>query len=354
MGIALKGVLAGFWLILVPTFSGTLFLQKKENAAFSERFMAGYLFMFSAMEIIALPMIYLKWPLHVLVAVYGILILLTAVLGIVVSIRMQKNKRNGEREKNSQKIWSQIKDVSPWFWFAVVLIVLQMGISAGTAHFDADDAMYVGAASTAVQTDTIYSINPYTGYEYKTLPSRYVLSPFPVFLAVISRLCMGLHPAIVAHMIFPAVFLFMVYLVQNLLGRIWFPKDKDAQGMFLVVIAVMNWFSAYSVYNAGNFQMIRIWQGKALMASAMLPFVFYLCWSLMLQERREYSWILLGMANCGCCLLSSMGIMLAPLMIGMFVLVSLVYRRKPSYIYKAALCCVPSLLLGIAYICIKW
>lgn len=350
MEIALKGILAGFWLILVPSCAGTLFLQKKNAFTFSESFMAGYVFIFSVMEILSLPMIYLKLPLHVLVAVYGILTFLAAVWGITVILKKQKESKKRKISGGFGHRWKKIKNISPWFWFAAVLIVLQIGTVSITAHFDADDAMYVGAASTAVQTDTIYSVNPYTGYDYKALPSRYVLSPFPVFLAVISRLCMGLHPAIVAHVVFPAVFLFMAYLVQNLLGKKWFPNDKEAQGMFLFFIAVLNWFSAYSVYNAGNFQMIRIWQGKALLASAMLPFVFYLCLSVMIPERREYSWLLLGMANCGCCLITSMGIMLAPLMIGLFVLVSIIYRRRPSYIYKAALCCIPSLILGIVYI----
>ena len=43
-----------------------------------------------------------------------------------------------------------------------------------------------------VQTDTIFEVIPYTGLKYYGLPSRYVLSPFPVFLAVVSQLSMGL------------------------------------------------------------------------------------------------------------------------------------------------------------------
>ncbi|MFQ7552527.1 MAG: DUF6077 domain-containing protein [Blautia marasmi] len=42
---------------------------------------------------------------------------------------------------------------------------------------------------TAVETDSLYAYNPYTGAAYNVLPSRYILSPFPAFLAVTSRLC---------------------------------------------------------------------------------------------------------------------------------------------------------------------
>lgn len=355
--MACKGLLAGFWLILVPAASGAMFLRKKEKIAFSESFMAGYLFLFASMELLVLPMIYLKMSLHVLVRIYGGLLILAFLTGLGLlckrSLDRKRKKKNRKNPDIRERVRQKIKETSPWFWMAGVLILLQIAAVSMTAHFDADDAMYVGAASTAVETDTIYSVNPYTGFDYTVLPSRYVLSPFPVFLAVISRLCLGLHPGIVAHMIFPAVFLLMAYLVQNLLGQKWFPGDKDAQGMYLVFLAVLMWFSAYSVYNAGNFQMVRIWQGKALLCSTLLPFVFYLCLTIMIRKEQEYSWMLLGMAAVSCCLLSSMGIMLAPLMIGLAAFVSLVYQRRPFFVIMAFLCCVPSLILGAVYIWIK-
>lgn len=352
MAMLCKMLLAGIWLLLMPAAAGITLLYKKDSAALSESLAAGYLIMLSVMELLALPMIYLKLSLHVLTASYGIIIVAIALAGLL--CLRKRNKTSGKNFSEIHAgIFAKIKKTSVWLWLAVIMIFLQMAAVSLFAHFDADDAMYVGAASTAIQTDTIFSISPYTGIEYETLPSRYVLSPFPVFLAVISKLCMGLHPAIMAHMIFPPVFLILVYVVQNLLAKKWFPKDRDAQGMYLSFTAVLCWFSAYSVYNAGNFQMVRIWQGKALLASAMLPMIIYLCLSLMLQETQEYSWSVLFLANLSCCLISSMGIMLSALLTGIITLVSMVYRKKLSFLYKAVLCCIPSLMLGIIYIGIK-
>lgn len=101
------------------------------------------------------------------------------------------------------------------------------------AHMDADDAFYVAQATSGVQTDTIFEIIPYTGQKYYGIASRYILSPFPVFLAVVSQLSAGLHPAIMAHMIFPAVFLPVVYSVQYLLERNGFPVIKSAGNVFV-------------------------------------------------------------------------------------------------------------------------
>lgn len=198
-----------------------------------------------------------------------------------------------------------------------------------------------------------FSVNPYSGAPYKRLPSRYVLSPFPVFLSVVSSLCGGLHPAIVAHVVFPAVFLPIAFYVCFLFGRRWFPGEKDAQGIYMVLIAVLLWFSGYSIYNGGNFQMVRIWQGKALLAAAFLPLTIYLCLSVMLSEKPEYSWKMLFMANISCCLLSSMGILLAPLAVGIFLILSIIRFRNLDNAAKGSLCCLPSIILGFVYILIR-
>lgn len=155
-----------------------------------------------------------------------------------------------------------------------------------------------------------------------------------------------------AHMIYPAVFLPFVYGIQYLLGKKWFPDDRQAQGMYLFFAACISSFSAYSVYNSGSFQMVRLWQGKALLASALLPFLFYICQSVLFSKKAEYPWMLLAMADLSCCLLSSMGIILGTLMIGIFLLLCLVFRRDWKAFLKGLACCIPSMVLGVFYILI--
>ena len=65
----------------------------------------------------------------------------------------------------------------------------------------------------------------------------------------------------------------------------------------MIFCAVLIWFSAYSVYNSENFQMIRIWQGKACLASVFLPLLLYLGIGIILEKEQEYSWLLLLLAD---------------------------------------------------------
>ncbi|MDO5799479.1 MAG: DUF6077 domain-containing protein [Eubacteriales bacterium] len=340
MEMAIKGTLAVFWLGLVPLFAGRLLFCKRKQPLLTECFLSGYALLFAVMEVLTLPMIYLKMPLHVLTVSYGAAVLLLAAAGIFVMVK----------QKDSFHFSSAFRMENSCFWIAAVLILLQIIMCVFLAHMDADDAFYVAQATTDVQTDTIFEVIPYTGQKYHSMPSRYVLSPFPVFLAVVSRLSAGLHPAIMAHMIFPAIFLMAAYSVQYLLGRKWFPDDRRGQGMYLFFVACVCSFSAYSVYNAGSFQMVRLWQGKAVLASVFLPFLFYLGQSVMMEKKSEYPWILLAMADMSCCLLSSMGIILGTLMFGVFLLLCLVFQRNWKNFLKGFCCCLPSLLLGIFYI----
>ena len=98
---------------------------------------------------------------------------------------------------------------------------------------------------------------------------------------------------------------------------------------------------------------IRIWQGKACLASVFLPLLLYLGCCIILEKQREYTWLLLLMADISCCLLSSMGIILACIMLVVLMVMGLVRFRSLEKAACTALCCLPSLILGAIYIVIR-
>lgn len=352
MSFAGKAVLALFWLMLMPWGAGTLFFRKGKNLRHGQSFLIGYVFLFSVTELLTLPAIWLKLPLHVLSICYAVIGVGTAGAGICCG---KVNYRKAGVTHDNGKIikTARLRNVSAWLWIALILIAAQICVASLLAHMDADDAFYVGTATTAVHTDSVFAVNPYTGNAYRKLPSRYVLSPFPIFLAVISQLCGGLHPAILAHVIFPAVFLVMAYLALYQFAELFFPKDADARGIFLILGCVLTWFSGFSVYTSGNFQMIRIWQGKGLLAAALLPLSIWLCMKIVMQKKPEFPWYFLLLTNGACCLVSSMGIMLSPLVMGIFAVMGAIHCRDPKRMIKCILCCIPSIVLGTAYVLIK-
>ena len=262
------------------------FYFRREKRTCGEYLLAGYTLLFAITELLSLTMIFTKQPLHVLTVTYGVVAGVLAFLGA----RSLYKKRQKNR-------------ISPELVVAGILILIQLIVVVLYAHMDEDDAFYV-----------------------------------------------GLHPAIVAHTVFPAVFVFLAYVVLFQYSRIFFRGKAGEQGIFMILCAVILWFCGYSVYNSEIFTMGRIWQGKAVLAGVFLPFLFLLCMEIFMQEKPEYPWSLAFLANGACCLFSSMGIMLAPLLMGVFALLSLVKFRDGRRFLKSVVCCLPSLILGVVYI----
>lgn len=336
----LNWLLVAVWLVILPVFIGVPLTKRKQNGSVIQSFFLGYLFMFAAGEVITLPMIAFDLPLHILVYVTGALWVAMAVLGIVLLIM----------RKRSISYTDNREDVSLYLIFAIIVILIQIYTLVKFIHFDADDSFYVGTATTDVYTDTIFSMNPYTGRLYTKVLSRYVLSPFPVFLAVVSKLCGNIHPSYLAHTILAPLFLLMAYLVQYLFSRIWFSKNAEARGMYMLFVTMMCSFAAYSKRNAADFQMIRIWQGKAFLASTFLPLLIYLWIDFCEKEYQKFEWWTLIMAVTSCCYLSSMGIMLSVIVSGIFLLIYLIYRRNLKGLIQGAACILPAVILGVIYI----
>ena len=110
---------------------------------------------------------------------------------------------------------------------------------------------------------------------------------FLAFLAVTSRLCGGLHPAIVAHTVFPAVFVFLAYVVLFQYSRIFFKGKAGEQGIFMILCAVILWFCGYSVYNSEIFTMGQDLAGKAVLAGVFYHFYFCSIWRFLCRKNRN-------------------------------------------------------------------
>ena len=345
MHTIIKALLAVFWLVLIPTASGAFLLRKKQQASPGEQFLFGWLFFFAAAELLTVPMLFLNVPLHVLTLAFATITVLAAAAGVSV---IHRKARTGTHYPQRPQKW--LRTASPFLFAALLLIALQVFVVVRYAHLDADDALYVAASTTAVQEDSIFQVNAYTGIPYRELPRRYVFSPFPIFLSVASQLCGRLHPAVMAHTVFPAVLLPACYLALHQLGKLWFPKEKDAQGIFLFLAAAACWFSAYSACSAGNFQLVRLWQGKAVLAAFQIPLLLYLSLTIVMEPHPRYPWRLYAMANLGACLLSSVGIIFAPLLMGLCTVIGAVRQKSLRRLAAGFACCLPSIVLGAAYI----
>ena len=344
--MAVKAILILLWFVCIPFCAGLLFTGKmKENRnSFLLTMFCGYAGMFAVFEIMALPMIFLRLPFSVLKYSYGAVILVFAVVSVIC-----------ERQRIPALTWERVKKLRrmPWTCFAAALLIaLQLGVYTAGMSTDLDDSFYVGTAATTVETNTMYQYKAYTGNVEKTLPSRYVLSPFPVMLAFYGE-AVGMSSAAVAHTVMPLFFVTLAYGVYVLLGQRLFGGDVKSTGMFLCLLSVVHMFSYYSVYTQGTFMLIRIWQGKAVLAAVLLPALFYFGMRVFQGEPKQGDWAALFALMVSCCLVSSLGIMLAPVLLGIFGFLHGFLKKQWKRLGLAVLCVLPCIFCAAVYIAVR-
>lgn len=330
-------------LMVVPEVVGMLytgFLPEERNGI-AINWGAGFIILWGIFEIIVLPLIYLKKSLNLLCMVYGGIIVLCMIAGVV---------RSRERiiPMVKQSI-SSLRSKALIGWGNVLLILGQAYIYLRYMHIDDDDAFYVGAAATAVSTNTIFSIDPYTGMEFAKLPSRYVLSPFFSFIAFLSRIS-GVHPAVVTHLVLAGILIVLSYTVYALVGRKLFPDASKLSEYFLFFVILIILFSGYTVYTQGMFTLVRIWQGKAVFCAVLVPMISYIMLHLASGRAFVADWCFLFLLMCACCLVSSMGIMLGAIMLGIFGILHVIRDRDFKKFFCTALCCLPNIVCAGLYL----
>ena len=351
--MAIKGFEILLWFLIIPLAAGNLpvFETGKEKDWFvrmADALICGYVLLFAVFELLALPLIFTRQSFAVLKYSYEILVCVLALAGVIFAWKNKKNRADGaERKKSLSR-----KKISAAMWLAFLLVAIQMGAYVFGMATDLDDAFYVATATTTLETNGMFTYDAYTGMLASYLPARYVFAPFPILLAFYSDM-VHMHAAVVAHTVEPVFFLLISYLVYWKIGRKLFDKDDRKVGLFLLFLVLIQMFSYYSVYTQGTFLSIRIWQGKALLASFVLPAIFLQAKECMETNRMCGAWVTLFLMMTSACLVSGMGIMLAPIMLGLMTLLYAVKDRNWGNIKRAVICCLPNVICAAAYVIIR-
>lgn len=339
--ILLKSLL---YFLIIPSILGLGILQfsKKEKENILLGIVIGYIYSFAVYEFLAIPMIFLKTDFTTLTNVWKFVMLISVCVTFVMIL------------KNCFKIIINnvkkfIDSPKKLLFLAILLIAIQAFIGFAFMHEDYDDSNFVAKATITFDTNTLYKYDD-KGVEYETLPSRHVLSPFPVFTASIAKI-LGTHPAIVAHTIFPPVFIVLAYIIYFLIGDILFKNDEKMKYVFLIFLSVIYIFGAYSAWSNFVFLLYRVWQGKALIANIIIPFI----WLLFLKyiHNDDFYWIILFITLWAADLTSSMGLFIPTLTAGILGLLYSITQKNKKYILRTLICFLPSFVYGIIFLIIK-
>lgn len=343
-------------LVAVPLLVGGVFARVDgEGLNLPLRWVSGQMFLWTGFQIICVPLI-LFHPdnsFRYLCMLFGgfMAAALLVVLGTEAGRRkkrkaLQAKNQGGERDKAVISLWLLVFG----------LLVLQQVLAATMAYEEGDDAYYVATAVITESSDTMYQILPYTGFA-TGLDARHGLAPFPVWAAFLSRLS-GVHAATISQIVLPVVLIAMAYSVFFLIGRSLVGNNRRGFPLFMLFIELLVVFGGQSLYTSENFLLVRTAQGKAVLASIVIPFLFWLL--LTLAERLQRGekagiqyWLLLGMTMVSGCLCSTQGALLVCLLSGAGGLCTAVCCRSRKVILPVAACCVIPALFMVLYLVLE-
>lgn len=339
--ILLKSVL---YFLIIPLILGLGILQfsKKEKDNILLAIVIGYIYSLTMYELLAIPMIFIGTDFITLTGMWQLVMIVSTILTFIISLRSCFNtiKNNIKRFKNAPK------NLMLAF---IILIAIQAYIGFTFMHEDYDDSNFVAKATIALDTNTLYKYDD-KGVEYEALPSRQVLSPFPIYTASTAKI-LGIHPAIVAHTVFPPVFITLAYIIYFLIADALFKDDKKMKYIFVIILSVIYIFGAYSEWSNFVFLLYRAWQGKALIANIFIPFI----WLLFLKylHNDDFYWFVLFITLWGADLTSSMGLFIPSLIAGALGALYSLTQKDKTYIVRTIICFLPSFVYGLIYLLIK-
>ena len=215
-------------------------------------------------------------------------------------------------------------------------------------HEDEDDSNFVAKAVIALDTDTLFKYSD-EGYELSKIPWRTGLSPFPWFTANIATLVKS-HPTIVAHTIFPVIFVVIAYSIYFIIGKYLFDYNYEKTFTFLIIINILYILGNYTRYSIFVRLLTRIWQGKSILANITIPIIFYIFLKGIGTENNNYYWFMLFLVLWGSILLSSMALSLPIIVSGILTFLFIIKDKKISYLFKYVFSILPCISYGIIYL----
>lgn len=179
---------------------------------------------------------------------------------------------------------------------------------------DADDATFVGFAADAVAHPDLPVLSHDVLYGDDRLPlilPTYAVDSYELLVGALSRWFSG-APIWWMHAFIPTAIAFFLPFAWAELMCIFVPRRwLSATGLALLLLLLLG----ESHYSLGNFAFVRLFQGKAVLASAGIPLLFAWAWKFQ-EDPRWMRWLLLLTCTVACVGLSAIALFIVPISLG--------------------------------------
>lgn len=294
-------------------------------------------------EAVALPMIISLRPLSNLTVVWGVFSVAVILLSILCDVKFWTQSITRAREA----IASATGGEKAVFILLAAVLLFQVVHMAFYREGSPDSAYYIGTVSTAVYTDTMGRFNPYTGAPYTEMKIRYIFSAYPMFQAVMCQ--MFKIPALMqTWLVMSETVVLFSNAIFYLIGRQLFPKSR-VKACLVVLGAFLVEFGATTIFTTGQFLMHRTYEGKAVLAAVILPMLVY-CLLRILDNPSGRNWLFFWLVSTSGFVISMSALFIIPVAVSALLIPYILFNRRWKAIIPYALCLMPYVIVGAAYL----
>lgn len=345
-------------LLVAPVLAGGLVSggTDRKNEGLCFLWAGGQLLLWAGFQVLCVPVVLLNLEdgFRVVVILYGAFSGVLALAGgILLLKRYWEGKRSLRAVPNREKRSRLYYVMWALFW---ALLLFQLVQAVCMTYADGDDAFYVAVSTITQESKSMYVKLPYTGGS-TGLDTRHGLAPFPIWIAFLSQLS-GMRTVSVAHVAVPLALIPMTYAVYYLLGVRLCGKKGEKLPIFMFFSSLLVLFGDYSFYTAENFLIARTRQGKAALGNLIIPALIFLLLVLLekLQENQKCGrrfWLMLVSAVIAGCLCSTLGALLACMLVGVTGACAAVCYRRWKILLPMAAACLPAVCFAVLYLLLE-
>lgn len=265
------------WFLAVPLGLGSPAACYMEKDTFVTKFLqsivTGYFVMLGVFQLVASVCVVFGFSTNAMTLSVAIMLGVLSILGYVFSgiLNSRVGRYPYEDFGDGLSAFSVI-------FYVLTLLMLGMRIYIAIAYQtpNGDDSYYIAQAVAAVEKNVLCRIAPYSGY-ITDINARHDLATFPLFYGFLSKLS-GLHPAVIAHTVWPPVLLTVVTFLWILIGQRL--TGKEHASFFAFLVSLLTMMGGVSHYTSEMYLLTRTWQGKAMLCGFVVPAVLWLFLSL--------------------------------------------------------------------------
>lgn len=194
----------------------------------------------------------------------------------------------------------------------LALCALAALLAAGTLKPDADDSFYLNVATAAIEFPDA-ALQSFDALHRSGLPpveqALHLPGVYEILVALLSSLS-GISVKTLYYLVLPPLWAVLATLANWLVLRHFLRPRETVWGTAIFILVLVFWGDGHRVF--GNFGFARIFQGKAIFLTAILPLVVLAA----LHYRRRPSvrtWTILALGQCAAVGISVNAVVVAPL-----------------------------------------